>query len=177
MTPNSRWVPKEIESASRKLLAETDVSTWPVPLDRIADALGVDIEYVDFEDDLSGVLVRGEGNAAIIGVNLQHHPNRRRFTIAHELGHFVMHGGTYVDKGTAVKFRGPRRGSGSQREEREANRFAAALLMPKDWIKAAVLETSLDPATDSGLQGLADDFGVSSLAMSYRLSNLGLLEL
>ena len=169
--------PKVIENEASNVLSRAELTEWPVDLEAVAAVLGVEVEFVDFEDDLSGVLLREGDDDAIIAVNLQHHPNRRRFTLAHEIGHLVLHGGTYVDRGTSVKFRDSRSGSGTIRDEREANRFAAALLMPGSWVKRAVEHTKLDPATDAGLQELADSFGVSSLAMSYRLANLGLLDL
>ena len=54
------------------------------------------IEHMDFQDDLSGVLVSAADGSAIMGVNWNHHPNRRRFTIAHEIGHFVHHSVKHV---------------------------------------------------------------------------------
>ena len=114
----------------------------------------------------------------MIGVNWLHHPNRQRFTIAHEIGHFVLHrGGTYIDKGTYARFRDLESGSGTKREEREANQFAAELLMPRHLVETLLQSQHLDPGDDGSLNRLAEEFEVSALAMSFRLANLGFLKL
>jgi Zn-dependent peptidase ImmA (M78 family) len=88
---------------------------------------------------------------------------RRRFTIAHEIGHFVLHpqrlapnrGG---DPGNAAR----------QQQEHEADQFAAELLMPEDLVREAVVLHGPDAVR------LADRFGVSRAAMQVRLRYLGL---
>ena len=84
-----------------ELLARTGVTGAPVPVVGIAKALGVQVRRQRAEPDLSGFLLRDAGGPrAIIGVNSQHHQNRRRFTVAHELGHFLLHAGErlHVDR-------------------------------------------------------------------------------
>ena len=125
----------------------------------------------------NGVLIRSDDDGAVIGVNWDHHPNRQRFTIAHEIGHFLLHkGGTFIDKGTYARFRDQESGSGTVSEEKQANQFAAALLMPAQWVEDAFKEHPFDPADGSSLQDLADTFRVSTQAMMFRLSNMGLLK-
>ena len=105
-----------------------------------------------------------------------HHPNRQRFSIAHEIGHFVLHEGqTYIDKGYRVQFRDLESGSGTKREEMDANAFAAALLMPDEWVKDAFYQQPFELTEDDVLQMLAQKFQVSTQAMSYRLMRLRLL--
>jgi predicted transcriptional regulator len=164
------------ETQALHLLKSLDVKQPPVDVGGLARKLRVRIEQADLGDECSGVLVR-RGSAAVIGVHFAHHPNRQRFTVAHELGHFLLHkGGTYVDKGTSLRFRNSESGSGTQKEEREANQFAAALLMPSEWVRAEFERNPFDLADDSQLQQLCQTFGVSAQAMSYRLTNLGLLQ-
>src|SRR5438034_8527921 len=148
----------------------------PVDVWRVARRLGVRVERADLGEDCSGVLVR-KGSAAVIGVNYAHHPNRQRFTIAHELGHFVLHKGEkYVDKGTAtVQFRNAESSTGTQIEEREANQFAAALLMPAEWVRREFEKHPFDLGDDTSLTAMCRLFGVSSQAMSFRLAKLRLL--
>ena len=163
------------ETRARELLKSLSIKRPPVDVVGVAKKLRVRIEQADLSDECSGVLVR-RGSAAVIGVQFAHHPNRQRFTVAHELGHFLLHkGGTYVDKGTTLRFRNLQSGSGTQKEEREANHFAAALLMPAEWVQAEFERHPFDLADDSQLQELCRTFGVSAQAMSYRLTNLGLL--
>jgi Zn-dependent peptidase ImmA (M78 family) len=163
------------ETEAQRLVAKLGLQAPPVDVESIAKALSVRVEGADLDPDVSGVLVRAKG-LAIIGVNADNAPNRRRFTIAHELGHFVLHrGGTYIDKGIFARFRDSESGSGTSREEREANAFAAALLMPADWVQTEFSSRPFDLADDCALQELSSLFGVSSQAMLYRLNNLRLL--
>lgn len=100
---------------------------------------------------------------------IRYNPNeprsRQRFTIGHEIGHFMLnHGRAYRDP--VANF-----SAGSFNPvEAAANRFAACLLMPADAIEDAIKESS-----DLTVSGLAETFGVSELAMKYRLINLGWL--
>ena len=65
----------------------------------------------------------------MIGVNLVHHSNRQRFTIAHEIRHVALNhdGDTFVDKGTYARFRDEESDSGNITEERQANQLAASV--------------------------------------------------
>ena len=123
------------ERKAKQTLQWAGISTIPVPIKRVAYHLGIKIRLADLGEDCSGVLVR-KGERAVIGVNWRHGSNRQRFSIAHEIGHFVLHSGeTYIDKGYSVHFRAQESGSGTKREEMEANAFAAALLMPTTMVR------------------------------------------
>src|SRR5215813_4309479 len=79
------------------LLTKFKVAGGPVPVEKIARSLGIRIDLDEVDDDLSGFLVRDEKNKrTVIGANKSHHPRRRRFTIAHELGHYLLHRGQAV---------------------------------------------------------------------------------
>lgn len=163
------------EARVEQLLVDAGVNSAPVPVDQVANHLGIRIELADLGHDCSAVLVRN-GTRAIVGVNKEHHANRRRFSIAHEIGHFVLHrGNTYVDKGYRVHFRDLESGSATKREEMAANAFAAALLMPSEWIKRAFDKQPFDLSDGEGLGRLADKFKVSPQAMTYRLINLEII--
>lgn len=165
-----------IERRAELLLAKAGVDTTPVPMEQVAAHLGIRIELADLGEDCSGVLVRN-GNRAVIGINEEHHPNRRRFSIAHEIAHFVLHeGDTYIDKGYRVHFRDLESGSGTKLEEMEANAFAAALLMPAKQVRDAFKQQPFDLTEDDSLKILAKKFKVSTQAMTYRLMNLQLIQ-
>ena len=147
----------------------------PVPVDQVAQYLGIQVDEADLGEECSGMLVRDE-ESAVIGVNVKHHEHRKRFTIAHEIAHFVLHGGeAYIDEPPHIDFRAADSGSGTQQEEKEANQFAAALLMPADQVRAAVAEQPFDPTQDDELPNLAQRFKVSPQAMTTRLIHLGLI--
>jgi len=164
------------EKAAQQLLSDIGLESPPVDVEVVAKHLGVHVERAEFGNDCSGVLVR-KGESAMVGVHWGHHPNRQRFTIAHELGHFKLHsGGTYIDKSTTARFRLNQSGSGSEAEERQANQFAAALLMPAKWVRSEFVKRSFDLGDDQALSELCEVFQVSSQAMLWRLKNLKLLD-
>ncbi len=166
---------EELEKKAGDLLQEAAMVQAPVPVDEVARYLGIQVDEVDLGEECSGMLVREE-DYAVIGVNANHHEHRKRFTIAHEIAHYMLHGGeAYIDKPPHIDFRAADSGSGTQQEETEANQFAAALLMPADQVRAAVAEQPFDPAGDDELLNLARCFKVSPQAMTTRLIHLGLI--
>jgi Zn-dependent peptidase ImmA (M78 family)/DNA-binding XRE family transcriptional regulator len=115
--------------------------------------------------------IDSETGAAYILINSDKNRVRRRFTIAHELGHLVMghlHGGQVVID-EVLNEQDP--------QEREANAFAAGLLMPESGVRGAVkrLRKRLDENDPlRWIVWLADSFGASEEAAAYRLVNIGL---
>lgn len=172
---------KLIRSKVEKLLAQCGVRDAPVPVENIAEALAIVVQREPTDDDLSGFLYKARrGNKAVIGVNANHHPNRQNFTIAHELGHFLLHDvdDVHVDRGFNVRLRSETSSQGTDVEEKEANLFAAELLMP-----ARLLEDDLDEISafdlddEEATRKLARRYGVSTQAMMFRLANLGYIRL
>jgi Zn-dependent peptidase ImmA (M78 family) len=110
----------------------------------------------------------------IIGVNSLHHPNRQRFTIAHEIGHLVMHRNklsstVHVDK---IFERGVLATLGSDQDEIEANRFAAELLIPRAFLEKEITDESFDIDDDRPMERLAKLFRVSRQMLEFRFQNL-----
>jgi Zn-dependent peptidase ImmA (M78 family) len=152
----------------------------PVRVERLAAHLGVVVSRSAFKDgDVSGMLIRQDGRAPIVGVNDVHSDRRQRFTIAHELGHFLLHPGREIvlDRPVRVNLRDKTSSMASDREEIEANSFAASLLMPADLVRSELQRLSAavrqDPERCTG--ALAAIFDVSDSAMGFRLINLGLV--
>lgn len=155
-----------------------DVGAEPPKVDprEIAKRLGARVVGIEAGDDQSSGMVARDKGRIFIGVNESHAEVRQRFTIAHEIGHMLLHASDplIVDKDFAVI--GHRRSDGtSDIREVEANAFAAALLMPEEWVRDAVRLVDLDVSVDSSMAELAERFGVSQQAMTYRLINLGVL--
>ena len=80
----------QIRREAQRVLDQLKIKRPPVPVEKIAAALGAKIKYAPYEGEIAGMLARGNGEV-VIGVNSLHHPNRQRFTIAHELGHLLLH--------------------------------------------------------------------------------------
>lgn len=120
---------------ARKLLKDAKISEIPVSLQKILDYVksqqDLSILKFNFGDKISGMLVN-LGESAAIGFNPDNSWVRRRFTIAHELGHLYM-GHTCGGEGK------------TSTSETEANQFAAELLVPlaflkKDFVKQRDLD-------------------------------------
>jgi Zn-dependent peptidase ImmA (M78 family) len=162
--------------AARQLLDRVGWTEPPVDPARIAaEHLGLVIAEVAMSPDMSGMLVR-EPDRVVIGVNDDHSPARQRFTVAHELGHLHLHRGrpTIIDSDVRMNFRDEVSSMATDREEIEANRFAAALLMPDHMVRSWVSRESFQTAQEL-VERLAKSFGVSRPAMNFRLVNLGLI--
>ena len=165
---------------AQKLLKSARIENPPVRVDKIAEKLKAKLSFEPFEgkDDISGILYRGE-KQTIIGINSTHSKARQRFTIAHEIGHLVLHDGElFVDQSVRVNFRDKRSSLAEDKQEIEANKFAAELLMPKEMIRREVVKciAKKRAATEPQLIiELARIFEVSEQAMGYRLFNLGII--
>jgi Zn-dependent peptidase ImmA (M78 family) len=117
----------------------------------------------------------------VIGVNSHHPKTRQRFTIAHEVGHFCLHGHEElrVDKGLfVIRNRDATSSTGTDIEEIEANLFAAELLMPAKWLERDLLEgLGSNKRDDNLISELAKKYLVSDQALTIRTSSLGYLPL
>src|SRR5262249_26097925 len=80
----------KVERRARQLLTDAKVKEPPVDVHAIAHLLGATIRSVDGENDISGAIIRVR-NKITIGVNANHAVVRKRFTIAHEIGHLILH--------------------------------------------------------------------------------------
>ena len=110
--------------------------SYPVDMIGMAKALNLRIVEEELPDSISGKIERDWfNNDFYITVNSKHGENRKRFTIAHEIAHFILHrdliGDGITDNGL---YRDERIGD---TRERQANRYAATLLMPKNLVKKA----------------------------------------
>lgn len=164
---------QQIEAKANQLLEKHRTLFAPIDVLDIIDAEGIHLVVDEMDDDHSGFLLV-ENGVATIAINEAHHPNRQRFTAAHELGHYILHSQGrdrfFVDK---AYFRGPEASAGTQAAEIEANRFAACLLMPAEMLKEYA---SRQPLTDLEIYRLSTVFEVSEQAMTLRLTNLGLID-
>lgn len=169
-----------VERAAERLLEAHGITRAPVDVRRLATLAGIAVAFDDLgSDDVSGMLYR-RGPAAVMVINERHHPHRQRFTIAHELGHADLHDAdTYLDGLATLRFRDGKSATGTDAEEREANRYAAALLMPAAWVRSRFLHLITGRRAtreDVAITRLAAEFDVSEQAMRFRLVNLDLID-
>jgi Zn-dependent peptidase ImmA (M78 family) len=168
---------RKARSTATRLLIELKIRRPPVDPFAIAERLGIRVVQIKAPDPtLSGFMMRKEGESGepVIGLNRDHAKTRQRFTVAHEVGHYLLHewGDLRVDR-SIVSFRDDRSGTAEHSEEIEANQFAAELLMPAQWIEATARTRRFDLNDDEAIRALASEFGVSQQAMTFRLANLG----
>lgn len=164
---------QQIEERAKEVRRGHGLETIPVDPVVLANRLGMKVHNAKFSDDnLVGMIAKRGGDITLL-VNQSDPPYRKRFTIAHELGHHFLHlmeDGEYID-GEANLFRMPHEEDATmtpeRRKEIQANMFAAALLMPEDSVRS---EWSRVHTIDE----MARLFNVSEAAMGIRIDQLGL---
>jgi hypothetical protein len=152
----------DIRSQAARLLTMAGVTREPVSLRDVVSALNLEVVQTARDPFMSEAALEPLGDGYAIVLHGDSGERRRRFTIAHEIGHFMLH------PPRARMERGGRVSEAGRLEEREADSFAAELLMPEPLVRQAVHEQGAD------VSRLADRFLVSKAAMQLRLKILGL---
>ena len=158
---------KSFEEA-KKVLEENWIFSPPVPIVDIANNYGLMVE----EEDLTAALASGKlyFNEQRIIVNKNDSKGRKRFTIAHELGHFLMHSDSkelkeFKDKGF-IERSSPILAKEKKWYEKEADYFAAHVLVPVDFLK-----DFKDFKDGNTILSLAEKFNVSPTMMYFQMKN------
>ncbi len=159
---------EKIDTLAENTLNKLRIVTIPVPVGEIANKLHIKISRAPSKD-FSGLLVRKDDHA-LVGVNSNEALVRQRFTIAHELGHFFLH----PKQDTFVDYRDNKKDVMRTPRERQANMFAAALLMPRKQLEKDFKKISRNGFAEEELKRFADKYLVSEEAMRFRLINLNL---
>lgn len=137
----------------------------PIDLELLARTLGLDVERTRFNDPEVAGRIERTGQGYRIALNAADGPRRQRFTLAHEIAHYVLHRDLIGD---GVTDRGLYRSRLGGIVERQANRYAANILMPALLVREAWRQY--------GTPGrVATRFEVSDEAARIRLRELGLI--
>jgi Zn-dependent peptidase ImmA (M78 family) len=160
--PPAEYSPDIAARDARSIAASRGLKAVPFDVEGLASSIGLKVDYMPLANEISGFLRRQHGEWTA-GVNSLHHPNRQRFTLAHEIGHYFLHrdAGDFEDRALF------RREARFDRRESEANAFASKLLMPEAEFRTVVLSRK------ASLDELARHFGVSSAAAKFRAEALG----
>lgn len=141
-----------------------DISSPPIPVYEIAESNGVNVLFVDFGEHAESVSGLCDFEKARIYVNKDDSPQRQAFTMGHELGHWILHRDAFLADPDSYpvlpRFSNPNRDNPM---EKEANKFAACLLVP---------ERLLKPVKGAPVSALAKSFGVSRTMMEFRLKDV-----
>ncbi|MCG6391419.1 ImmA/IrrE family metallo-endopeptidase [Vibrio fluvialis] len=167
--PKSNRIPPDTADFSTaaellELAKSHDIATSPLDVSSLTRVLGIKMLLEPMDGEESGSLTKDKKTGQwVMKVNSLHHFNRQRFTIAHELGHFIKHSMQSENFEDASFFRNGE----INKMESEANLFAAELLMPEDEYHDFVKNTS------KKVDDIAQHFLVSSMAVRIRAKQLG----
>lgn len=144
----------------------------PIRLSQLAKALGVPVKAATLSPGISGEIRPHNEDGFIIRVNRHDPSKRQRFTVAHELSHFLLHA-DQINAGISddVLYRSAL----SDRREAQANRLAADILMPDDLVIASV-EEAREKGVGDLILFLAERFSTSEGAMRIKLEQLGMID-
>lgn len=149
-----------IADKAQETLMRYSNNMYPVDPILIAGRMGISVFTEKLPRHISGKIFYEDKTILIEETD---YFTRQVFSVAHELGHFLLHN----DGTSHTSMRDENSSQGIDQKEMEANHFAANLLMPKNEIVRLL-------GLGFNLDVLASYFNVSSLTMNYRLINLGL---
>jgi Zn-dependent peptidase ImmA (M78 family) len=153
---------RRAEREALRILYKSGIYEPPVNPVQIARSLGVSVHFVNFSEGHKEVAGLYDPKSDAIFVNKEEAGVRQTFTIAHEIGHKVLHEEWAKSEAYKVLWRDPTR-QAKDRWEQEANAFAANLLMPRQMV---------DDYRGFPLSFVAKIFAVSELAAGHRLKYL-----
>ena len=156
-------------STENRQIVDKYLREYPVKLGAMANELGVKVLLSTLPRGISGQIGQ-EDEAFVIRINRHEAKQRQRFTLAHEIAHYLLHRENINAAGSwseNVLLR-----SGQPLEiEYEANRLASDLVIPSALL-AKVVEEYSEPITDDVIEEMAHRFGVSTVAMEIKLQML-----
>lgn len=163
----------EIERKAAEVLHANGFDITPANPVLVASRLGIELLNVEFADGNHVTATERVGGLVSIAVQASDAPYRKRFAIAHAIGHCVLHmpgDGQLVDREVDL-FWGVSGDPGTvppnRRREAEANLFALALLMPAPDVRTAWERLG-------SLDAMARRFDVTEDAIGLRIAQLGL---
>jgi len=151
---------RDAEDAARSVREDWGLGNDPIPqLAELLEERGIKILSLDL-DNIDGLAAKvrrkDRGAARVIVIKRSTWSERKRFNLAHELGHMVIAPSGGVD------------------EEKAAHRFAGAFLMPADALRAEI-GANRSSISIGELVALKKRFGVSVQALTYRCKDLGII--
>ncbi|MCV6623478.1 MAG: ImmA/IrrE family metallo-endopeptidase [Cellvibrionaceae bacterium] len=177
------------DMSPKELLEKFDMLQAPIDVEALCDKIGVPVTVsTSLKKLYSGEISLDSNGEVSIWVNAINHQNRKRFTLAHELGHLINDIIPHIESHKEVVFEDPATNfqrSGAQKpEEYRANTFAAELLMPEELIVkegkkvlkflSNKLGTEKVPESEF-IEKMTEKFLVSHQAMEIRLKVIGIL--
>ena len=169
----------EIIKKAEQFCIEHNVVQYPVKVVDLCRAENISVFEQYLPAGVSGFIViqdehfENYGTGRLIVVNLADSARRRRFTIAHELAHYILH------KDESLTYYAHRDAGQNGGIEREANIFASCILMPRTLVESSLEELSGSIFGEAvpymKISHIAKEFAVSPDAAQVRLDRLQLL--
>lgn len=162
-----QYTKEQILNIASDILELYSERTYPIKVVALAKALGLSIYDATFDrKDVAGMIKAKQKKIYICKTD---NAKRQRFSIAHEIGHYVLHYRSEYkfDENKHISFRDSLSTLGFSIKEIEANFFASCLLMPQDEVLRLY-------NNDYSVMDMSNYFLVSQTAMGHRLSFLGL---
>jgi Zn-dependent peptidase ImmA (M78 family) len=170
--------PSEVENITTQIFTETGTDPQvqaPIDITVLVKKFGIEVMEAEYEkdQDISGMAYKNKDGKYVIEVNKDESEPRKRFTIAHEFAHLVLHRDELRNNDKA--FVDYRRSTfyytgDEQKKETQANMLAASLLMPEAPFR------SIYNANHKDIDDTASYFFVSKQAALVRLDSLGILD-
>lgn len=168
----------EIKKKVEEVFKETGLISIPAEVVAMASFYGFSVYELEMDDKVSGMIIVGDKNLKdfdtdkVIVVNSNHAATRKRFTVAHELGHYIL-------KNRPQKCYAHRDSSEVYNpEEKDANSFASALLMPEEDVKKfanSFFDNTFGDVDLMIIPKVARRYNVSESAAEVRLKKLEII--
>lgn len=167
----------DMPEVAQKILDELGIREIPIPIVAIMRSLKFQVVSADLENSISGLigidedLIKNFNSNKVIAVNRRDNVGHQRFTMAHELAHYlfdfdVSQNITYYNAYNTEEV--------DSKEESRANFFAANLLMPRDLFQKEFYKVKIENNLYDTVEKLAEIFQVSGEAIRRRISELSL---
>lgn len=154
-----------LDDFAEKLLSHLGLDDGTtIDISYVAKKLGLNVYSTSFENNAISGYIKFENGEKNIYINNTQSVQRQRFTVSHEIAHYILHRELLEKNGGTPMFRG----GNSNLAERQANRLAAAILMPQTKVREMYQNQK------KTIQEMAELFWVSYGAMANRISSLGL---
>jgi Zn-dependent peptidase ImmA (M78 family) len=161
-----------------KLALECGQDTGSVDIVQLASRAGIDVYGTDAPDDFNAEITHiPSQNKFEILVNTNHSLNRQRFSVAHELAHFVLHSKEIIKYGSLKRSADQSDSTYFPEMEKEADEFGGELLIPEKLLKdhfPDIFNKRKNPLPFPKIQEISQKFKVSVLVAAIRLRQLGL---
>ena len=141
----------------------------PVPVGKLAKELGLEVNAATLPANISGEIKEVQPGVIRIRVNRHDVKARQRFTLAHEIAHFLLHRDLLI---SGIQDDVLYRSNQSNKIESEANALASDILMPSTKVMSLANDKYNDLSGETLIESISKDLDVSSTAFKYKYKKI-----